>query len=182
MSEQMPKTGLRQYLSPAAAWALAVGTSVGWGSLVVTSNTYLVQAGPLGSIFGLLIGMALMLVICRNVSFMANRYPRAGGIYDYTKEVFGCDRAFLVFWFLSLIYISMFWANATSLPLFKPSDSGHVPGRNSSRAVFRAERPEYACKCAVSDSGGQLRHTVHRHAEVGNQGGRRAGCGPGDSV
>lgn len=30
----------------------------------------------------------------------------------------GYDRAFLVFWFLSLTYISIFWANATSLPLF----------------------------------------------------------------
>ena len=118
MSEQKPKKALQPYLSPAAAWALAVGTSVGWGSLVVTSNTYLAQAGPAGSILGLLIGMALMLVICRNFSFMASRYPRAGGIYDYIKEVFGYDRAFLVFWFLSLTYISMFWANATSLPLF----------------------------------------------------------------
>ena len=118
MSEQKPKTGLQPYLSPVSAWALAVGTSVGWGSLVVTSNTYLAQAGPVGSILGLLIGMALMLVICRNFSFMASRYPRAGGIYDYTKDVFGYDRAFLVFWFLSLTYISIFWANATSLPLF----------------------------------------------------------------
>ena len=57
-------------------------------------------------------------LICRNFFYMASRYPRAGGIYDYTKEVFGYDRAFLVFWFLSLTYIAMFWANATSLPLF----------------------------------------------------------------
>lgn len=110
--------GLQPYLSPAAAWALAVGTSVGWGSLVVTSNTYLAQAGPLGSILGLLIGMLLMLIICRNFFYLAGKYPRAGGVYDYTKEVFGYDRAFLVFWFLSLTYIAMFWANATSLPLF----------------------------------------------------------------
>lgn len=74
--------------------------------------------GTVGEHLGLLIDMALMLVICRNFSFMASRYPRAGGIYDYTKEVFGYDRAFLVFWFLSLTYISIFWANATSLPLF----------------------------------------------------------------
>ena len=113
-----PKVGLQPYLSPAAAWALAVGTSVGWGSLVVTSNTYLAQAGPVGSILGLLISMVLMLVMCRNFFYMTSRYPRAGGIYDYTKEVFGYDRAFLVFWFLSLTYIAMFWANATSLPLF----------------------------------------------------------------
>ena len=112
------KDRLQPYLSSAAAWALAVGTSVGWGSLVVTSNTYLAQAGPLGSILGLLVGMLLMLIMCRNFFYMASKYPRAGGVYDYTKEVFGYDRAFLAFWFLSLTYIAMFWANATSLPLF----------------------------------------------------------------
>ena len=109
---------LSPYLSPTAVWALAVGTSVGWGSLVVTSSTYLHQAGPMGSVLGLLIGMVLMLLISRNFHYVACRYPDAGGIYAYTKNVFGYDRAFLVSWFLSLTYISMFWANATSLPLF----------------------------------------------------------------
>jgi len=111
-------TALRPYLSPAAAWALAVGTSVGWGALVVTSRDYLSQAGPAGSVLGLLLGAVLMLLISRNFHYMANIFPDAGGIYAYTKNVFGYDRAFLVSWFLSLTYISMFWANATSLPLF----------------------------------------------------------------
>ena len=116
--EESREAGLRPYLSGRAVWALAVGTSVGWGSLVVTSSTYLTQAGPLGSILGLLIGMALMLIVSRNFHYMANLYPEAGGVYAYTKHVFGYDRAFLISWFLSLTYISMFWANATSLPLF----------------------------------------------------------------
>ena len=77
MKDQKTQAGLQPYLSPAAAWALAVGTSVGWGSLVVTANTYLAQAGPLGSILGLLVGMALMLVISRNFFYMASRYPLA---------------------------------------------------------------------------------------------------------
>lgn len=58
------------YPSPAAAWALAVGTSVGWGSLVVTSNTYPAQAGPLGSILGLLIGMLLIAGISMVIPFV----------------------------------------------------------------------------------------------------------------
>ena len=119
MSEKKkPDIGLQPYLSPAAACAMAIGTAVGWGSLVVTSSTYLAQAGPVGSILGLAIGTILMLIMCRNFAYMAGHYPRAGGIYTYTKEAFGYDRAFLVFWFLSLTYISIFWANATSLPLF----------------------------------------------------------------
>ncbi len=111
-------TGLRPYLSQWSVWALAVGTSVGWGSLVVTSGTNLNQAGPLGSVAGLLLGAVLMLLLSRNFHYMACRYPDAGGIYTYMKNVFGYDRAFLASWFLSLTYISMFWANATSLPLF----------------------------------------------------------------
>ena len=45
---------LRQDISPAGAWAFAIGTSIGWGSLVVTSNTYLSQAGIMGSVIDLL--------------------------------------------------------------------------------------------------------------------------------
>ena len=99
---------LTPYLSPASAWALAVGTSVGWGALVVTASGYLSQAGPAGSIIGLAAGMLLMLLIARNYHYMTARYPDAGGLYAVVKNVFGYDRAFLVFWFLSLTYISMF--------------------------------------------------------------------------
>ena len=55
--------GLQPYLSPLAVWALSVGSAIGWGSLVVTSRTYLSQAGPLGSILGLLIGLVMMLMV-----------------------------------------------------------------------------------------------------------------------
>lgn len=109
---------LRKHLSPMGAWAFAVGTSVGWGSLVVTANTYLAQAGPLGTVLGLVVGALIMLVMCRNYAYMIQSYPEAGGAYAYTKEVFGYDHGFLTAWFLALTYLAMFWANATSLPLF----------------------------------------------------------------
>ena len=81
MSDDKHQIGLQPHLSPMAAWALSVGTAVGWGSLVVTSNTYLNHAGPLGTIIGLVAGAVLMLLMCRNFFFMASHYPRAGGIY-----------------------------------------------------------------------------------------------------
>ena len=111
-------TKLRPYLSPLAVWALSVGSAIGWGSLVVTSSSYLSQAGPLGSIIGLLIGFVMMLMVSSHYHFLANRYPGTGGLYHYVKDVFGYDRAFLIAWFMFLIYISIFWANATSIPLF----------------------------------------------------------------
>ena len=57
---------LQPYLSPLAVWALSVGSAIGWGSLVVTGKTYLSQAGPLGSILGLLIGFAMMLMVANH--------------------------------------------------------------------------------------------------------------------
>ena len=110
--------GMQPYLSPLAVWALSVGSAIGWGSLVVTSRTYLSQAGPLGSILGLLIGLVMMLMVANHYHFLANRYPGTGGLYNYVKYIFGYDRAFLVAWFLFLVYVSIFWANATSIPLF----------------------------------------------------------------
>ena len=105
-------------MGPIGAWALALGTSIGWGSLVVTSKTYLSQAGPWGSVAGLLAGAAIMLLISRNYHYMMNCFPDAGGAYAFSKETFGYDHGFLTAWFLCLTYLAMLWANATSLPLF----------------------------------------------------------------
>ena len=109
---------LQKHLSPMAVWAFSIGTSVGWGSLVVTANTYLVQGGPAGSVIALMISTLIMLLIAWNYSYMTHCYPEAGGAYSYTREVFGYDQAFLTAWFLSMTYLAVLWANATSLPLF----------------------------------------------------------------
>ena len=72
----------------------------------------------MGSALGLLAGMIIMLFMCRNYHYMMCKYPDAGGIYSYTKNIFGYDIGFVNAWFLMLTYLAMFWANATSLPLF----------------------------------------------------------------
>ena len=112
------QTKLQPYLSPLTVWALSVGSAIGWGSLVVTSRTYLSQAGPLGSTLGLLVGYLMMLMVSSHYHYLGNHYPGTGGLYNYIKHVFGYDRAFLAAWFMFLTYISIFWANATSVPLF----------------------------------------------------------------
>jgi len=109
---------LRKHVTPSIAWALSLGTTIGWGSLIVTSNTYLSQAGPAGSVAGLLIGTCVMLIMCWNYHYMMNCFPDAGGAYAFAKESFGYDLGFLTAWFLALTYLAVLWANATSLPLF----------------------------------------------------------------
>lgn len=120
MTEEKKTEGrrLRPFITPGAALGLSIGTSVGWGSFVVTTNLYLLQAGPLGSSIGMIIGALIMLIVSWNYHYMMNLYPDCGGIYSYTKNLLGHDSGFLTAWFLVLTYAAIFWANATSLPLF----------------------------------------------------------------
>ena len=109
---------LSPYISILGACSLSVGSAIGWGSFVVTSNSFLLKGGPAGSIIGMLAGALIMGIIGANYYYMMKRYPHSGGVYTYVTDVFGHDRGFLVAWFLFLTYASVFWANATSIPLF----------------------------------------------------------------
>ena len=109
---------LRSGFTPLGIWAFSIGTSIGWGSFIVTCNTYLQKAGILGTAFGLLLGMAVILVITWNLQYMIQNAPDAGGIYTFEKRVGGKDLGFLTAWFVLLTYIAILWANITSVPLF----------------------------------------------------------------
>lgn len=86
--------------------------------MVITGNTYLAQAGPVGSIAGIIVGAIVMLIISRSYHYMMECSPNAGGAYSFVKEIFSPDHGFVIAWFLLLAYLAVFWANATSLPLF----------------------------------------------------------------
>ena len=116
--EERGSEGLRVGFTPLEIWAFSIGTSIGWGSFIVTCNTYLQKAGILGTTFGLLLGMAVILVIAWNLQYMIQSAPDAGGIYTFEKRVGGKDLGFLAAWFVLLTYIAILWANITSLPLF----------------------------------------------------------------
>ena len=113
-----PAGGLRPGFTPFGIWAFSIGTSIGWGSFIVTCNTYLQKSGVLGTFLGLLTGMAVIFVITWNLQFMIQKKPNAGGIYTYVKSVEGKDLGFLALWFVLLTYLAILWANMTSLPLF----------------------------------------------------------------
>ena len=100
-----------------AAWALAFGCAVGWGSFVMPGTTFLPSAGPLGSVLGLIAGATMMMLIGVNYFQLMKRYPDAGGAYTYAKKVLGFDHGFLCAWMLLLTYIAIIWANSTALAL-----------------------------------------------------------------
>ena len=70
--------GLRSGFTPLNMWAFSIGTSIGWGSFIVTCNTYLQKSGLLGTIFGLLAGMAVIFVITWNLQYMIGKIPDCG--------------------------------------------------------------------------------------------------------
>nr|MCR4590635.1 APC family permease [Lachnospiraceae bacterium] len=69
-SNGMNGKGLERYISPLGIWAISIGTAIGWGSFIVTGNSDLSSAGPLGSTIGLIIGALIMFVIARNYHYM----------------------------------------------------------------------------------------------------------------
>ena len=106
-------------ISILGAFALAVGTAIGWGSFVVTGTSFVSKAGPLGSMIGFIIGMLVMMVVAYNYHYMMNKYPsKNGGIYSFAKHTIGADHAFLIAWFLVITYASILWANVSSFSLF----------------------------------------------------------------
>ena len=116
--EETRRDGLKPTFTPLGIWAFSIGTSIGWGSLIVTCNTYLLKSGILGTALGLAIGMGIIFVITWNLQAMICKAPDAGGIYTFEKHVGGHDFGFLAFWFVLLTYLAILCANMTSLPLF----------------------------------------------------------------
>ena len=105
------------YLSPLAVIALSFGYAVGWGSFVLPGTMFLPNAGPAGTIIGLAIGTAAVIVLAYNYHKMTVNVTTAGGVYGFVTQMFGHNHGFLVGWFLFLTYVAILWANATALVL-----------------------------------------------------------------
>ena len=108
---------MKRNLSAFAAWGLSFGYAVGWGAFVMPGAAFLPDAGPVGTVLGILIGAAVMAVIGWNYYKMVLAYPGPAGACRYAHEAFGADYGFLTGWSLSLAYMAILWANATALVL-----------------------------------------------------------------
>ena len=108
---------LTHSLSAISAWGLAFGCVIGWGSFVMPGTTFLPGAGPLGTVIGIAVSAAMILVISLNYAYLIRKYPKDGGSYTYIRSILGEDHAFLTVWSLGLAYLSLLWANATAFIL-----------------------------------------------------------------
>ena len=85
-----------RYLTPIGVFALAFGSSLGWGSFILPGISFLPSAGTLGTVLGFIFGIIMMLIVIKNYDYLMNKFPDCGGTFTYTKNVFGYDHAFLV--------------------------------------------------------------------------------------
>jgi amino acid transporter len=114
MKEERPE--LSKTLKPHWVWAIALGSAVGWGSMVLPAD-WLATAGPMGAALGLTIGGILMIIIAVSYGFMIENFPVSGGEFAYAYLGFGRNHAFVCGWFLTLGYLSIVALNASALAL-----------------------------------------------------------------
>lgn len=108
---------LKRSLSETNVWALALGCIVGWGAFVMPGNTFLCNAGPLGTAIAMLLSAIVLTIIAVNYNYMINLFPVSGGEFTYSDKAFGKKHAFLCSWFLGLSYLAIVPLNATALAL-----------------------------------------------------------------
>lgn len=119
---------LKKSLSPLNVWSLALGCIIGWGAFVMPGNTFLVNAGPMGTLIAMSIAAVIMIVIAFNYNYMIQKYPVAGGEFTYAKNAFGRTNGFICAWFLGLSYLAIVPLNGTALALI---------GRNILSNIFQ---------------------------------------------
>ncbi|ARK21612.1 APC family permease [Sporosarcina ureae] len=107
---------LNKTLKPSWVFAIALGSSVGWGAFILPGD-WIRSSGPLGAIIGLGIGALVMMIIASSYGVMIKKFPVSGGGFTYAFIAAGKVWAFICGWFLSLGYISIVALNASALTL-----------------------------------------------------------------
>lgn len=107
---------LEKSLKPSWVFAIALGSSVGWGAFILPGD-WIREAGPAGAVIGLFLGALIMMVIASSYGVMIKEHPVSGGGFTYAYLAAGKTWAFLCGWFLSLGYISIVALNASAFTL-----------------------------------------------------------------
>lgn len=108
---------LQRRLSPANVWALAFGCIIGWGSFVNPGKKFLPNSGVAGTAIAMALGAVVMIIIACSYAYMIPKYPKAGGEFNFTKECFGKNTAFVCGWFLVAAYLTNVPMNSTAIGL-----------------------------------------------------------------
>lgn len=112
MAEQkLPSTMSEKFI-----WALAYGSSIGWGAFVLPGD-WILNSGAIGASLGILIGGLLMIIISISYGALTSRFPVSGGEFAFSYLGFGKYFSFFSSWFLILGYICIVALNASAFSL-----------------------------------------------------------------
>ncbi|UTH11414.1 APC family permease [Macrococcoides canis] len=107
---------LEKNLSEKFVWAIAYGSSIGWGAFILPGD-WIKSAGPLGATIGILLGALLMIVIAVSYGALVEKFPVSGGAFAFGYLGFGKYIAFFSSWFLTFGYICIVALNASAFSL-----------------------------------------------------------------
>lgn len=97
-------------------WAVAYGSSIGWGAFILPGD-WLTSSGTLGASLGITIGGLLMLIIAVGYGALTAKFPVSGGEFAFSYVGFGKYFSFIASWFLVLGYICVVALNASAFSL-----------------------------------------------------------------
>lgn len=107
---------LEKNLSEKFVWAIAYGSSIGWGAFILPGD-WIKSAGPIGATVGILLGALLMIVIAVSYGALVEKFPVSGGAFAFGYLGFGKYIAFFSSWFLTFGYICIVALNASAFSL-----------------------------------------------------------------
>ncbi len=106
---------LAKKLSPLNAWAFSFACAIGWAAFVMPATFFLPVGGIPGSVWGFLVGGAVMCVIVLNYHYLGNTYPTQGGIYNLVKASLSRKQAFAASWAMGLAHLCCIPLNAKAM-------------------------------------------------------------------
>lgn len=115
-AKNQTRTELDNTMSKRFIWAIAYGSSIGWGAFILPGD-WLISSGTLGATLGITIGGLLMLIIAVGYGALTAKFPVSGGEFAFTYAGFGKFSAFIASWFLVLGYICVVALNASAFSL-----------------------------------------------------------------
>src|SRR5699024_1167011 len=115
--KDLSRGNLEQNLSEKFVWAIAYGSSIGWGAFILPGD-WIGQAGPIGASIGIFIGALLMIVIAISYGALVEKFPVSGGAFAFGYLGFGKYVSFFSSWFLNFAFICIIAFDAYSFCSF----------------------------------------------------------------
>ena len=106
---------MKKVLNPIDVLVTAFGAMIGWG-WVISTGTWLTQAGVLGTVIGFVLGGIMIFLIGLTYSELTTAIPKSGGAMLFSLKALGPTGAYICSWLMILSYIGVVCFEACSIP------------------------------------------------------------------